>query len=105
LHDSGESITYPAIAYDSFWISSLSLDTNSTNSSYLVDHKNSNKKSFKDIVFETAESFDKGISGKIQLNDAGDRIGENYDFWSVSKNTEKSHYVWKIENVLIVSSH
>jgi branched-chain amino acid transport system substrate-binding protein len=104
LHDGG-SITYPAIAYDSFWISSLSLDTNSTNSSYLVDHKNRSKNSFKDIVFKTAESFDKGISGKIQLNDAGDRIGENYDFWSVSKNTEKSHYVWKIENVLIVSSH
>ncbi|HJY15428.1 MAG TPA: ABC transporter substrate-binding protein, partial [Nitrososphaeraceae archaeon] len=74
LHDGG-SITYPAIAYDSFWISSLSLDTNSTNSSYLVDHKNRSKNSFKDIVVKTAESFDKGISGKIQLNDAGDRIG------------------------------
>ncbi|MGH9981311.1 MAG: ABC transporter substrate-binding protein [Nitrososphaeraceae archaeon] len=93
LHDA-DSITYPAIAYDSFWISSLSLDTNSTNS-YLVDHKNSSKNSFKDIVSETTESFDKGISGKIQLNDAGDRIGENYDFWHISKDIQKSHYVWK----------
>ena len=97
LHDGG-SITYPAIAYDSFWISSLSLDTNSTNSSYLVDHKNRSKNSFKDIVVKTAESFDKGISGKIQLNDAGDRIGEDYDFWRISKDVQQSHYAWKTES-------
>ena len=103
LHDA-DSITYPAIAYDSFWISSLSLDTNSTNS-YLVDHKNSSKNSFKDIVSETTESFDKGISGKIQLNDAGDRIGENYDFWHISKDIQKSHYVWKTESNSGGSSH
>ena len=103
LHDGGESITYPAIAYDSFWISSLSLDKNSTTSSYL-DSKNI-QKSFKDIVIETAESFDDGISGKIQLNDAGDRIGENYDFWSVSKDAQKSHYIWKSENVQVGLNH
>ena len=103
LHD-GESITYPAIAYDSFWISSLSLYTNSTNS-YLVDHKNSSKNSFKDIVSKTTESFDNGISGKIQLNDAGDRIGENYDFWHISKDALKSHYVWKTERNSGESSH
>ncbi|HZB65406.1 MAG TPA: hypothetical protein VE307_08860, partial [Nitrososphaeraceae archaeon] len=63
------------------------------------------KKSFKDIVIETAESFDDGISGKIQLNDAGDRIGENYDFWSVSKHPQKNQYAWKIENVPLGSNH
>jgi ABC-type branched-subunit amino acid transport system substrate-binding protein len=104
LHGGGESITYPAIAYDSFWISSLSLDKNNTSVS-LVDHRISNKKSFKDIVVETAESFDKGISGKIQLNDAGDRIGENYDFWRVTKHPQKNQYVWKTENVLVGTSH
>ncbi|MDF2736538.1 MAG: hypothetical protein K0S93_394 [Nitrososphaeraceae archaeon] len=104
LHDGG-SITYPAIAYDSFWISSLSLDTNSTNSSYLVDHKNRSKNSFKDIVVKTAESFDKGISGKIQLNDAGDRIGEDYDFWRISKDVQQSHYAWKTESNSGDSSH
>jgi branched-chain amino acid transport system substrate-binding protein len=104
LHDGG-SITYPAIAYDSFWISSLSLDTNSTNSSYLVDHKNRSKNSFKDIVFKTAESFDNGISGKIQLNDAGDRIGEDYDFWHISKDVQQSHYAWKTESNSGGSSH
>jgi branched-chain amino acid transport system substrate-binding protein len=104
LHDGG-SITYPAIAYDSFWISSLSLDTNNTNSSYLVDHKNRSKNSFKDIVVKTAESFDKGISGKIQLNDAGDRIGEDYDFWRISKDVQQSHYAWKTESNSGDSSH
>jgi branched-chain amino acid transport system substrate-binding protein len=103
LHDGGESITYPAIAYDSFWISSLSLEKNSTTSRYL-DSKII-KKSFKDIVFETAESFDEGLSGKIQLNDSGDRFGENYYFWSFSKNPQKNQYAWKIENVPIGSNH
>jgi ABC-type branched-subunit amino acid transport system substrate-binding protein len=103
LHD-GESITYPAIAYDSFWISSLSLDKNNTSVS-LVDHRISNKKSFKDIVFETAESFDNGISGKIQLNDAGDRIGESYDFWSVTKHPQKNQYGWKTEKVSVGTKH
>ena len=105
LHDGGESITYPAIAYDSFWISSLSLDTNSTNSSHFLNDKSSNKKSFKDIVFETAESFNKGMSGKIQLNKAGDRMGENYDFWGVSKHPQKGYYLWKTENSSLETNH
>jgi branched-chain amino acid transport system substrate-binding protein len=105
LHDEG-SITYAATAYDSFWISSLSLDKNSTSSSsHVSDHESSNKKSFKDIVFETAESFDNGMSGKIQLNKAGDRIGENYDFWTVSKHPEKGYYLWKTENVPVETNH
>jgi len=93
LHNT-ESVTYPAIAYDCFWISSLSLDKNST--SNYADMKNI-RKTFKDIVIETAESFD-GISGKIKLNGAGDRIGGNYDFWTVSKDEQDGHYIWKIED-------
>ncbi len=105
LHDEG-SITYAATAYDSFWISSLSLDKNSTSSSsHVSDDKSSNKKSFKDIIFETAESFDNGMSGKIQLNKAGDRIGENYDFWTVSKHPEKGYYLWKTENIPVETNH
>lgn len=96
-----ESITYPAIAYDCFWISSLSLDKNST--SNYVEMKNI-RKTFKDIVIETAESFD-GISGKIKLNEAGDRIGENYDFWTVSKDEHNGHYIWKIEDDAVGSIH
>jgi branched-chain amino acid transport system substrate-binding protein len=89
------SITYPALTYDSYWIASLSLDNNST-----FNHGNENlTKSFKEIVVETAESFD-GISGKIQLNEAGDRIGGNYDFWIVAKDNDTQSYEWEKEHIL-----
>ena len=89
------SITYPAIAYDSYWIAALSLDKNST-----FNYGNENlTKSFKEIIVETAESFD-GISGKIKLNKAGDRIGRNYDFWIVTKDKDTQSYEWEKEHNL-----
>jgi ABC-type branched-subunit amino acid transport system substrate-binding protein len=89
------SIIYPALAYDSYWIASLSLDKNST-----LNHGNENlTKSFKEIVVETAESFD-GISGKIKLNKAGDRIGGTYDFWIVAKDKDTQSYEWEKEHIL-----
>ena len=89
------SITYPALAYDSYWVAALSLDNNST-----FNHGNENStRSFKEIVVETAESFD-GISGKIQLNQAGDRIGGNYDFWIVAKDNDTQSYEWEKEHIL-----
>ncbi len=89
------SITYPALAYDSYWVAALSLDNNST-----FNHGDENStKSFKEIVLETAESFD-GISGKIQLNEAGDRIGGNYDFWIVAKDNDTQSYEWEKEHIL-----
>jgi branched-chain amino acid transport system substrate-binding protein len=94
------SITYPALAYDSYWIASLSLDKNST-----LNHDNNENltKSFKEIVVQTAESFD-GISGKIKLNKAGDRIGENYDFWIVAKDKDTQSYEWEKEHNLRIES-
>ncbi len=90
------SITYPALAYDSYWIASLSLDKNNT----LTMNNNENlTKSFKEIVVETADSFD-GISGKIKLNKAGDRIGGNYDFWIVAKDNDTQSYEWEKEHNL-----
>jgi ABC-type branched-subunit amino acid transport system substrate-binding protein len=89
------SITYSALAYDSYWIASLSLDKNST-----FNQGNENlTRSFKEIVVETAESFD-GISGKIKLNEAGDRIGGNYDFWIVAKDNDTQSYEWEKEHIL-----
>ena len=84
LHEVG-SITYPAIAYDSYWIATLSLDKNST----IISDKENFSKSFKELVVETAESFE-GMSGRIKLNAAGDRIGGNYDFWIVGKDKDYS---------------
>jgi ABC-type branched-subunit amino acid transport system substrate-binding protein len=88
LHEVG-SITYPAIAYDSYWIAALSLDNNST----LNSDKENLTKSFKELVVETAESFE-GMSGQIDLNAAGDRIGGNYDFWIVGKDNGTQSYEW-----------
>jgi ABC-type branched-subunit amino acid transport system substrate-binding protein len=92
LHKVG-SITYPAIAYDSYWISALSLDKNST----INSDKENLTKSFKELVVETVESFE-GMSGQIKLNKAGDRIGGNYDFWTVGKDNETQSYEWKKED-------
>jgi ABC-type branched-subunit amino acid transport system substrate-binding protein len=92
LHEVG-SITYPAIAYDSYWIAALSLDKNSTFSS----NKENLTKSFKELVAENVESFE-GMSGQIKLNKAGDRIGGNYDFWIVGKDNETQSYEWKKED-------
>src|SRR5215213_4570572 len=90
------SITYPALAYDSYWIASLSLDKNNT----LNQANNENlTRSFKEIVVQTAESFD-GISGKIKLNKAGDRIGGDYDFWIVAKDKDTQSYEWEKEHIL-----
>ena len=93
LHEVG-SITYPANGYDSYWIASLSLYKNDTMDN---DNKENVTKSFREIVFETAESFD-GISGKIELNNAGDRVGGDYDFWVVNKNNNSKSYEWEIEH-------
>jgi branched-chain amino acid transport system substrate-binding protein len=92
LHEVG-SITYAAIAYDSYWIAALSLDKNSTINS---DRENLTKP-FKELVIETVESFE-GMSGQIKLNKAGDRIGENYDFWIVGKANDTQSYEWEKED-------
>jgi len=94
LHEAG-SITYPAIAYDSYWIAALSLDKNST----IISDKENFSKSFKELVVETAESFE-GMSGQIKLNAAGDRIGGNYDFWIVGNDNDTQSYEWEKEYIL-----
>jgi branched-chain amino acid transport system substrate-binding protein len=91
------SITYSALAYDSYWIAALSLDKNNT-TFYNSNNENLTKKSFKEIIIETADSFDDGISGKIKLNKAGDRIGGNYDFWIVTKDNDTQSYEWEKEH-------
>ena len=94
LHEAG-SITYPAIAYDSYWIAAQSLDKNIT----IISDKENFSKSFKELVVETAESFG-GMSGRIKLNAAGDRIGGNYDFWIVGKDKDTQSYEWEKEHNL-----
>ena len=98
LHEVG-SITYPALAYDSYWIAALSLDKNNT--TYNNNNNGNLTKSFKDIIPETAESFDDGISGKIKLNKAGDRLDGNFDFWIVAKDNDTQSYEWEKEQQIL----
>jgi branched-chain amino acid transport system substrate-binding protein len=91
LHEVG-SVTYPAIAYDSYWVASQSLYKNSST----IDKGNDGKiKSFKQIVFDTANKTLDGLSGRIILNKAGDRTSVNYVFWFVTK--DESCYKLKKE--------
>ena len=94
LHEVG-SITYPAIAYDSYWIAALSLDKNST----INTDAGNFTKPFKELVVETVESFE-GMSGHIKLNKAGDRVGGTYDFWTIGKDNDSQDYEWKKEDNL-----
>jgi branched-chain amino acid transport system substrate-binding protein len=94
LHEAG-SITYPAIAYDSYWIAALSLDKNST----INTDEGNFTKPFKELVVETVESFE-GMSGHIKLNEAGDRIGGTYDFWTIGKDHDSQNYEWKKQDNL-----
>ncbi len=93
------SLTYSALAYDSYWIAALSLDKNNT--IYSNNNNGNLTKSFKEIIRETAESFDDGISGKIKLNKAGDRLDGNYDFWIVAKDNETQNYEWEKEEQML----
>ena len=98
-HDS--SMSYAATAYDSFWIASKSLEKNST-----MNNNNEGLSSidFNEILVETAESYE-GITGKIDLNLAGDRISENYDFWYVVKDNLTDEFKWDTEIKALGPSH
>jgi branched-chain amino acid transport system substrate-binding protein len=87
------SITYPAVAYDSYWIAALSLYKNST----FHDDNFTGYNTFKRVVVDSAESFS-GLSGKIKLNAAGDRLGGNYDFWTVAKDNITGNFEWEKEH-------
>ncbi len=94
LHGSSP-LTYPIIAYDTFWVTALSLEkiSNNITSDINIDI---DIESFKKIINATAADYD-GVSGNIILNAAGDRIDANYDIWSVAKSQDDhENYVWKL---------
>jgi branched-chain amino acid transport system substrate-binding protein len=100
--DHGSSITYPALAYDSFWIAAKSLDrySDSTDS----NRNNENITDFNQILTEVSESYE-GITGSIDLNAAGDRTSDNYDFWYVTKDNTTQHYEWHKESNNSTTTH
>ena len=93
LHGSS-SLTYPILAYDTFWVTALSLEKISENRSSGIN-TDIDIESLKKIINTTAADYD-GISGNIVLNAAGDRINANYDLWSVAQSQDDhENYVWK----------
>ncbi|HEX5921849.1 MAG TPA: ABC transporter substrate-binding protein [Nitrososphaeraceae archaeon] len=89
LHGSS-SLTYPILAYDTYWVTALSLEKIIDNRTIDIDVE-----SLKKIITGTAANYE-GISGKIILNAAGDRINANYDIWSVVKSQKDfDNYIWK----------
>ncbi len=86
LHGHG-SLTYPLMAYDAFWVAVLS-------SNHIKESNITDIESIKKIILNTTLQYD-GITGKIILNKAGDRIGNDYDLWMVKKDKFKNDkYVW-----------
>jgi branched-chain amino acid transport system substrate-binding protein len=93
LHGSS-SLTYPILAYDTFWVTALSLEKISENRSSDIN-TDIDIESLKKIINATAADYN-GISGNIVLNAAGDRINANYDIWSVAQSQDDhENYVWK----------
>lgn len=95
------SLTYPFLAYDSYWISVFSLEKNNTENN---KHDTNDTKSFKNTVEETINSYD-GISGKIILNKADDRVSNEYDFWIISKNNNTNQFEWEKEHGKLLEKH
>ena len=91
----GSSITYPALAYDSFWIAAMTLDK--YNYTLYTNTINNNDTNFGKMLLEISESYD-GMTGNIDLNAAGDRVSDKYDFWIVTKDNSTQHYEWHREN-------
>ena len=81
-HNHITTITYPALAYDAFWIAALSLEKNTKISS--------NNSNLTGLVLENVKSLN-GVSGKIILNEAGDRISYNYDNWIIDEIDDHGH--------------
>jgi ABC-type branched-subunit amino acid transport system substrate-binding protein len=91
MHGSS-SLTYPILAYDTFWITALSLEK--INNSMTSDISDIDTEYLKKIINSTAADYN-GISGNIILNAAGDRVNANYDVWTVAKSQDDENYVWK----------
>jgi ABC-type branched-subunit amino acid transport system substrate-binding protein len=95
LHGSS-ALTYPVLAYDTFWVTALSLEKIIDNKTYDNNtDANIDIESLKNVINATAAEYN-GISGNIILNAAGDRIDANYDIWSVTRSLDDhENYVWK----------
>jgi ABC-type branched-subunit amino acid transport system substrate-binding protein len=94
LHGSSV-LTYPILAYDTLWVTALSLEKIIDDKTFDIDaDAHIDIESLKKVINATAAEYN-GISGNIILNAAGDRINANYDIWSVATSHDPENYLWK----------
>jgi ABC-type branched-subunit amino acid transport system substrate-binding protein len=87
--------SYAELAYDALWVAALTCDKVVGANQKTTDHNN-NSNLLSKTLLRVASSYD-GITGKMLLNDAGDRIPGSYDFWSITRKNDDnaSEYEWK----------
>jgi branched-chain amino acid transport system substrate-binding protein len=67
--------TYAEVAYDEFWVAVLTLNNHTGTAQGDID-------SLRESFINNSNLYT-GVTGKTELNDAGDRKYASYDFWSV----------------------
>jgi branched-chain amino acid transport system substrate-binding protein len=82
--------SYAEVAYDELWVAALTLNNHS-------EIQQDNILSLREAFISTANSY-VGVTGKTELNDAGDRKYAPYDFWTVrpthKDGTNKASFEW-----------
>jgi ABC-type branched-subunit amino acid transport system substrate-binding protein len=82
--------SYAEVIYDEFWVAALTLTNHAGTQEDDID-------SLREAFINTANSYI-GVTGRTELNDAGDRKYGSYDFWAIrplSKDIEnKGSFEW-----------
>ena len=82
--------SYAEVTYDEFWVAALTLTNHAGTQEDDID-------SLREAFINTANSYI-GVTGRTELNDAGDRKYGSYDFWAIrplSKDIEnKGSFEW-----------
>lgn len=104
-----EPSPYAAVAYDILWV--VALAENQTkfyelhdNNSVITINNNTEKQTMhylKEELINIANVYN-GITGTTRLDNQGDRLESNYDFWAILdvKEKDKQSFKWyKIENI------
>jgi branched-chain amino acid transport system substrate-binding protein len=67
--------SYAQVAYDEFWVAALTLNN-------YTGTQQDDIGSLRQAFINTT-NFYIGVTGRTELNDAGDRINGSYDFWAI----------------------
>src|SRR5918992_2009791 len=67
--------SYAEVAYDEFWVAALTLNN-------YTGIQQDDIGSLRQAFINTTNSYI-GVTGRTELNDAGDRINGSYDFWAI----------------------